>query len=237
MCNPKGSRRVGQPPRTFRAAIEFVEQNRNNRPFYLYVDSFSPHETWEAPVHYYDLYGRREDREPICLTVPYASLDLHPDYEDRIESVKGNYAGLVTMVDTWFGKLVDTVDKLGLKESTLMIFLSDHGTNFADNPDRILGKPADFMYPGTMCIPLLVRHPAGAGAGTTCDEFVYTTDVPATVGTASKATPFGGLDGQSLQPLIEGDGEFTSRDYLTCRYGNSVWYKDKKDLVLQQRGL
>ena len=65
-------------------------------------------------------------------------------------------------------------------------------------------------------------------ADTTCDEFVYTTDVPATVGAASDTTPVGGLDGQSLLPLIEGKSGFASRDYLTCRYGNSVWYKDDR---------
>ncbi|HCQ03209.1 MAG TPA: sulfatase, partial [Candidatus Latescibacteria bacterium] len=67
----------------------------------------------------YDLYGRREDREPVCLNLPYASLDHHPEYENRIESVKANYAGMVTMVDTWFGRLVDTLDRLRLKDRTL----------------------------------------------------------------------------------------------------------------------
>jgi arylsulfatase A-like enzyme len=212
--------------RTFREAIEFIEHNQRNSPFYLYVDSFSPHETWEAPMHYYDLYGRRDEREPICLNVPYASLDQHPDYENRIESIKANYAGMITMVDTWFGKLIDTIDRLRLREQTMVIFLSDHGTNFADNAQRIMGKPADYMYPGTMCIPMMVRHPSGAGAGTTCSEFVYTTDVPATVGMMSNTAPVGGLDGQSLLPLVEGRSGFNSRDYLTCRYGNSVWFKD-----------
>ncbi len=214
--------------RTFRAAIEFIEQNTNNHPFYLYVDSFSPHETWEAPLHYYDLYGSREDREPVCLNLPYASLDEHPDYEDRIESVKANYAGMVTMVDTWFGRLVDTLDRLDLTDRTLVIFLSDHGTNFADNALRIMGKPSDYLYPGTMCIPMFVRHPSGCGAGTTIGEFVYTTDIPATVGAVCGTEPVGGLDGQSLLPLMEGTSGFSSRGYLTCRYGNSVWYKDHR---------
>jgi len=57
--------------RTFRSAIEFVEENASNSPFYLYVDSFTPHETWEAPLHYYDLYGSREDRELLCIALPY----------------------------------------------------------------------------------------------------------------------------------------------------------------------
>ena len=54
-------------------------------------------------------------------------------------SIKANYAGLVTLVDTWFGQLINinTIDRLGLKENTLVVFLSDHGTNFGENADRI----------------------------------------------------------------------------------------------------
>ena len=215
--------------RTFRGAIEFVEQNYNNHPFYLYVDSFTPHETWEAPLHYYELYGDREEREPIWLNLPYGPIDRNPEAEERLPSVRANYAGLVTMVDTRFGKLVDTIDRLGLTENTLVIFLSDHGTNFGENPDRVTGKPADFMYPGTMDIPMLLRHPEGVGAGSTCDEFVYTLDVPATVIAGSGVDPLGEIEGQSLLPLAEGTNGFQVREYLTCRYGNSVWYKDQKN--------
>lgn len=215
--------------RTFRAAIEFVEQNYQNRPFYLYVDSFAPHESWECPIHYYDLYESRNKREPICITVPYGPLHLNPEIEERLPSIRANYAGLVTLVDTWFGRLVDTIDRLGLKEKTLVFFLADHGTNFAENPDRVTGKPADYMYPGTMDIPLLMRHPRGQGAGETCDEFVYTLDLPATIAEAASVTPVDGLEGHSLLSLTEGEGSFPSREYLTCRYGNFVWYKDRQN--------
>lgn len=214
--------------RAFRAAMQFVEQNQANQPFYLYVDTFAPHETWEAPLHYYDLYGNREDREPICITVPYGPVDRHPEYEERLPSIRANYAGLVTMVDAWFGKLVETIDRLGLRERTLVLFLSDHGTNFAENPERVIGKPANALYPGTMDIPLLLRHPKGLGAGTTCDELAYTTDVAATVLAAAGVESIGALHGQSLLPLIEGRDGYASRPYLTCRYGNTVWYRDAR---------
>ena len=220
--------------RTFRAAIEFIEQNASNTPFYLYVDSFTPHETWEAPLHYYDLYGSREDREPICLNVPYAPLSANPDYEDRLASIRANYAGLVTMVDTWFGRLVDTIDRVGLRDNTMVIFLSDHGTNFADNAEGVTGKPAEYMYPGTMCIPMILRHPQNKGAGTISDAFVYTLDIPATVLDLSGVSPLGQIDGQSLLPIVKSSGTFSERDYLTCRYSNSVWYKDQTTWFFSQ---
>lgn len=214
-------------PRTFRWAIQFLEQNARHTPFYLYVDTFSPHETWEAPLPYYDLYGVRQDREPVYLNLPYGPLDRTPEVEPRLASVRANYAGLVSLVDTWFGRLVDAIDRLGLGPTTLVTFLSDHGTNLGEPPERILGKPADYMYPGTMDIPLLLRHPRGAGAGTTCDELVSTLDVPATTIAASGARPVHGVEGASLLDLAQGTGRFPSREYLTCRYGNSVWYRDR----------
>jgi arylsulfatase A-like enzyme len=211
--------------RVFREAIRFVEDHADGGPFYLYVDSFTPHETWEAPLHYYDLYGDRKSREPIWLTVPYRPLQDDPELEAGLESLKANYSGLVTMVDTWFGRLLQTLDRVGVAEDTLVVFLSDHGTNFADNAERVTGKPADYMYRGTMDIPLLVRHPSHRESRST-DLLVSTVDVPATV---LDAAGEGSLarDGSSLLPLVTGDG-FPARDYLTCRYGNSVWYRDDR---------
>ena len=215
--------------RTFRSAMRFLQQNRNNQPFFLYVDSFAPHETWEAPLHYYDLYADRAEREPIWITVPYGPLlDDHPGLARSLTSLKANYAGLVTLVDTWFGQLMDTLDQLALRQNTLVIFLSDHGTNFADNAERIVGKPADYMYPGTMDIPLMLRHPQGWGAGQTTASLVYTVDVPATVMAAAGVAPLGDLDGQDLLQLAQPASAFPERSYLTCRYGNAVWYKDAK---------
>ena len=212
--------------RTFRSAIRFIEQNAVNTPFYLYVDSFTPHETWEAPIHYYDLYGTREQREPICITVPYGRVKEGSVVERQLPSIRANYAGLCSLVDAWFGKLLDALDRLALADSTLVYFLSDHGTNFADNADRVTGKPASYMNRGTMDIPLIARHPEGCGAGETVDELVYTVDVPATTFDATGLTPGGEVHGQSLLPLMEGKSGFEAREYLTCRYGNFVWHRD-----------
>ena len=85
------------------------------------------------------------------------------------------------------------------------------------------------MYPGTMDIPLLMRHPAGLGAGQVRDELVYTLDVPATILAAAQQQSANPVEGQSLLPLLEKGGEFASREYLTCRYGNSVWYRDDRN--------
>jgi arylsulfatase A-like enzyme len=105
------------------------------------------------------------------------------------------------------------------------VFASDHGTNFGDNLEKVTGKPAGALYPGTMHIPLLVRHPEGHGAGKRYDELTYTLDVPATVCAIAGAKPQQGIDGKNLLDLIEGR-PFSAREFVTCRYSNTVWYRD-----------
>jgi arylsulfatase A-like enzyme len=216
-------------PRTFTSAMKFLEENKTNpKPFYLYVDTFHPHEAWEAPQKYYKLYRDPKYTGKTQITLPYATLDQHPQLEKFLPDIRAHYSGLITMVDHWLGQLLAKLKELGKDKDTLVIYVSDHGTNFADNFEKAMGKPAACLYPGTMDIPLLVRHPDGKGAGKRFREFVYTLDVPATVCAAAGTAPKEGVEGQNLLALLEG-GTFKKRDYLTCRYSNCVWYTDDKN--------
>jgi arylsulfatase A-like enzyme len=215
-------------PRTFSSAMRFLEENRTNpQPFYLYVDTFHPHESWEAPKKYYDMYRDPAYKGKTYLTVPYSTLHQNPIPEESIRDIEAHYSGLITMMDHWLGRLLAKLKETGKDESTLILFVSDHGTNFADNLERVTGKPAGAMYPGTMDIPLLVRHPKRIGAGRRFREMVYTVDVPATVSAAAGAAPRDGVHGKNLLALVEGKS-FEARAYQTCRYSNCVWYRDEK---------
>src|SRR5581483_8017464 len=69
-------------PRTSRSAMQFLEENKtNSKPFYLYVDTFHPHETWEAPAKYYKLYRDPKYTGKTHLNVPYSTLHQHPELE------------------------------------------------------------------------------------------------------------------------------------------------------------
>ena len=216
-------------PRTFTAAMKFLDENRDNpKPFYLYVDTFHPHESWEAPRKYYNLYADPNYRGKTHLTVSYSTLHANPYSEGQLADIRAQYSGLVTMVDHWFGRLMAKLKELRRERDTLVFFLSDHGTNFADNLEKATGKPAGALYPGTMHIPMMLRHPEGKGARMRLSPLVYTLDVPATVCAVAGTAPKDGVEGQSLLGLIDGSG-FEARDYLTCRYSNSVWYRDEKN--------
>ncbi len=213
--------------RTFQAAAEFLEDNVGGQPFYLLVDCFDPHEPWEAPAHYFRRYwGDRDYKGQRIVHCGYGPKDQFGYTDQEIEFVRAHYRGLVSLVDTWFGMLIRTLEKTGLDENTAVFLVSDHGTNFCENPRDVIGKPADAMYPGVAHLPLLARLPGRPGAGTTRDELVYNLDLTATVYDLAGAESAQGIDGESLLPLIMGKGTWERREYLTCRYNNSLCYID-----------
>jgi len=218
--------------RTFRWAMDFLEDNQGGQPFYLLVDCFDPHEPWEAPEEYYRLYGARECGGRRIVHCGYGPADRFGYTEEEIAYVEAQYCGLTTLVDTWFGKLIDKLDALGLSENTAVFFISDHGTNFCDNPRNVIGKPANAMYPGVVHLPLLVRLPDERNAGRVEGALVYNMDLTASLYDLAGLHSDQGIDGQSLMPLLTGEGSWTPREYVTCRYGNSLCYIDDRYWIL-----
>jgi len=207
--------------RAFKWAGKFLEDNREH-PFYLMIDSFAPHEPWEAPEKYYLMYGDPDYDGVKHLGSCYGPADSYSEKE--IEYMNAQYSGLVTHVDRWFGEFLHKLDSLGLAENTAVLFISDHGTNFCDNPRNVIGKPANAMYPGVMQLPFLVRTPDEANAGTVRNELVYNLDLTATVYDLAGITSKDGIHGQSVLPLVQATKGWKSRDYVTCRYGDSLCY-------------
>ena len=226
---------------TFDWASAFVRDNRDV-PFYLFVDTFDPHEPWDAPETYYRRYADGSFRGKRIVHTRY-DRDFAGCTPEQVADIRANYCGLVSLVDAAFGRLLDTLDTTGLADRTVVIFTSDHGTNLGDNLWRVMGKPAWALLPGTMHIPLIVRHPRLGGAGAAHAGLRSNLDIPATVYDIAGAVPGQGrsskipgsgtgrhpdtIDGQSLLPCLAG-GTRGDRAYLTCRYGDTVWAFDGK---------
>jgi len=211
----------------FRRGMKFIEANHAATPFYLFLDCFSPHEPWDAPERYYKMYADPDYTGKTIIHTRYGPATGIYSH-DEINDIKAHYSGLCSEVDTWFGKLVETMKRLDVWDDTLVVFTSDHGTNFCENPQDIIGKPAHAPYPPVMEIPLLVHLPGGEFAGTRASDLVYNIDVPATVYDAAgidAATNGIVIDGQSLFNLANHE-QWMQREYMTSRYGGTIWYKD-----------
>jgi arylsulfatase A-like enzyme len=210
--------------RTFQWAMDFLEDNGQKAPFYLLVDCFDPHEPWDAPKKYYDMYSDGSFDGPQYIALPYMENRGGLSAE-QVADTYCHYRGHCTLVDEWVGKLLDHLESLGLADNTLVVFTTDHGTNFDDNLWHVTGKPGWALLPGTMHIPLIVRHPSLGEAGQTIDGLRYNLDITATVYDVTGVSPRQPIDGNSLSGVLTGDHS-GDRDYLTSRYENTVWYFD-----------
>jgi arylsulfatase A-like enzyme len=212
--------------KVFRWAMDFIEDNRSAQPFHLAIDCFDPHESWEAPESYLEMYADPDYKGRTFLSTVYGPAEGKYTQEE-IEHIKAHYCGLVSLVDNWFGLFMKKLKRLGLLENSLIVFTSDHGTNFTDNPEGVIGKPHYSLYPGVMHIPLIVRFPGGLAAGQRLDNLVYNVDFTATLyDYAGVDMSDLGIDGQSLKSLVF-NNQWNEREYLTCRYGDTVWYRDR----------
>lgn len=154
--------------RTVREACDWLETNRDQEQFFLYVDTFDPHEPWDAPQHYVDLYD--PDYEGENPNYPVYGFWKEIMSERELQHITAEYRAEATMVDHWFGMLLDKLDELGLAEDTIVIFTTDHGYLFGEHD--IVGKSlipekrgvgmsfeSTRMYNDIRRTPLLIRMP------------------------------------------------------------------------------
>jgi len=211
-----------QAAKTFRRAIEWLERNHAHEKFFLYVDSFDPHEPFEAPQKYIDLYDPAYEGPKLIYGNPYNRSQL-TDAEHH--HIRARYAAAVTMVDYWVGQLLDAVDRLGLRENTLIVLISDHGKIIGEFDHY--GMPSQDTGPALQPVPCFIRHPAGECAGVRFGGWVYNTDITATMLDLMDVEPKPMTNGVCVWPAVKsGSGEF--RDHAVCGYGihESVWRDD-----------
>ncbi len=228
-------------PQTFQTAVEWLTRNYRRDNFFLYIDTFDPHEPWDPPRWARDLYL------PDAKGVPYAWAEYGSvsQYDkSKIEHLRALYAGECSIVDRWFGRLVDTVDLLGLAENTMIIFLSDHGHYLGyPNDGGQIGKffgyrKSDGKYAfdeADVFIPLLdsvstpvfmVRTPGAKGR--VCRKQAQPVDVMPTILEYMGAKVPADVHGQSLLPLLHGEKPAFRTCAVTARHGDLMQISDNR---------
>ena len=118
-------------PQTFTRAMHWLER-RYKEDFFLYIDVWDPHEPWDAPNYYTELYWPDYDGEIIEPTYSYWK-DVPGVTEETVKKAHACYCGELTMVDTWVGYLLRQVENLNLMDKTAIIFTTDHGFYFGEH--------------------------------------------------------------------------------------------------------
>ena len=174
------------------SALAFIERHRDV-PFFAYVPYNAPHGPFQVPDRYFAKYAQR-------------GLD------DKTAAV---YA-MVENVDDNLGRLLGTLDELGLAENTIVLFLTDNGPNGDRFNGGMRGRKGS-VHEGGVRVPLFVRWPGHVPEGRLVRRIAAHIDLLPTLAElagveAPETLP---LDGRSLARLLQGEGGGPERMLFT----------------------
>lgn len=208
-------------------AVGFINGRDKDRPFFLYLsynDVHTPIQPIEPHVGHYHKKAERFEGDTPKRTERNGKTRLRQD--------NANYASMVAAVDTSVGRILGELDKLGLADSTIVVFFSDNGglsTTRWGGPASVLPLRAGkgWLYEGGIRVPLIVRVPRVTKAGRTTDVPVVSMDLYPTLlelaGVPQR--PDQHADGLSIVRVLEG-ADSLGRDALYWHYPHyhgSTW--------------
>lgn len=136
-------------------AIAYLENYDDEAPFYLQVGFLGPHPPYWVPEPYASMYtsslGEVSDRRPV--PAPKGVED--PRIIERARRARAQYFGRVSLIDHYVGKIIETLERKGQLENTLIVFTADHGDNIGDY--GIFDKR--YFYEQSVRVPLLMAGP------------------------------------------------------------------------------
>ncbi len=207
-------------PKTMAAAAQWIDESaRYHERFFLLIDEFDPHEPFDTPEPYLSMYDKDWEGEHL-IWPPYAVGAVAQGIltERQARQVRACYGGKLTMIDAWFGKLIQAIDRNNLWEDTAVILCTDHGHYLGEKD--IWGKPQAPVLEPLGHIPLMIAWP-GVKPGET-SALTTMVDISATLADIFGVAAKHRTHGKSLLPIIRGEAD-SIRDYvLTGVWGRQV---------------
>lgn len=224
--------------------IDFLDKAaEQDRPFCLFSSIQDPHSPFAPPKEYVDKY--RQEDVPPAIEREGELDDLPPHFKKMIKygcdssgnrkepmnatkpyraECAANYYALIEMIDDQVGRIMESLEKNGLRENTVVLFVADHGEALGDH--GVWGK-GPYHYDSVIRIPFLISCPERFKSGIVCDEVVSLVDfaptildiagvpipegdIPAVPETDNAPHPWPGI---SLVPLLNGQ---KPKDEMTC---------------------
>ncbi len=207
-------------------AIRLLEESKE-KPFFLGVGFYRPHVPWIVPKKYFALYplekislprGPANDRDDIP---PGALWVKRPHYGRTDEEARGAiraYYASITYVDKQIGRVLDALDRLKLRDNTIVVLWGDHGWHLGEH--GVWQKQS--LFEESARVPLIIRMPGAKGNGQASSRIVESLDVYPTVAEFCDLKPPKNLAGKSLVPLLKNPTKSWDRPaYTQVRRGNT----------------
>jgi len=190
-------------------AVEYIRSYDDERPMCLFVGFGGPHEPWDAPESYATMYEPAQTPPTIPYTEPDGQAPVHVRRRrafkpvrqmnpSHVQAIRANYYGKISLVDHWFGEILNACSARGWDENLFCVFWSDHGEMAGDH--GLLHKSV--FYDSSIRVPLVLRWPRHIHAGTTSPALAEIVDVFPTLLEALELEPARRCVGRSLWPAL-----------------------------------
>lgn len=190
-------------------------QELKDETFFLAVGFWKPHLPFNAPKKYWDMYSREEIQPPANPDPPVnvPPIALHdsremlrefknrPDGKPTAEEVlalRHGYYAAISYVDAQIGKVLDELDRLKLRDNTIIVFWSDHGFHLGEHD--LWAKTSNFELDAR--VPMIIATPQHT-AGQRTDSLVELLDLYPTLADLCGLNAPNDLEGKSLRPLLK----------------------------------
>jgi arylsulfatase len=177
--------------------------------------------------------------KPFFVFLPYTATHFptltHPDFVGK--SSNGPWADLLMQIDAYIGRLLDTIDKLGISENTIVIFTADNGPEMAHGNNMVTlettsqGSAGPWRgtlftgFEGSLRVPFAIRWPGKIPAGTSSDEIVHEMDLFPTLAkiAGGKVPDDRIIDGIDVTNFFLGKHKKSGRESVIVYMGNDVY--------------
>ena len=183
-----------------------ADSGKSGKPFAFFLSLGAPHDPWtpdNVPPEYLEKFRDVEFELPPNYG---PENDPHADNWARLKEPERAkltewmrvYYAMTANLDDNIGRLMDTIDKLGLRGNSIVVFSSDHGEMFGAHGRRA----KNIFYEEAVRIPFLVRLPKGQRAGKVCDACFNIVDAMPTLLSLMGLPVPAGVEGMDISRLL-----------------------------------
>ncbi len=208
-----------------RETLRFIDEHKAD-PFFVYISYNAPHGASSLDR------GIRG-----FVQAPGKCLDQYPSPDGLAAERRHKFMAAVTCMDSSIGRVLDRIDEHGLRQDTIVIFVSDNGAGGGGDSGPLRGRKGQ-MFEGGVRVPFLMRWPGKIAPGTVSDEFLTALEVfPMLVKAAGSSLPEDlELDGFDMLPILQGQAKSERESMFWERQGEYGARLGHWKLVHSRRG-
>ena len=215
-------------------AIKQINKLKNGK-FFLYLHYVGLHWPYTPPKPYDEMFdthykGSHAFNEIGGKIIRGDLIFNNKLPKEEIDHAIAHYDGAIRFVDGEIGKIINHLDKLKLKDNTLIVLTADHGECFGEH--GLYFNHGEYLYEESIKVPLILRY--SKSQKKKIDTQIQSTDIMPTILEILGIELIENIEGNSLMPLIRENKK--TREYTFAESGMSFFKEDKRRYIGGIRG-